>query len=243
MKKIDLTSFPPITLAEMDEVKLMKRMDTKFVIHVGLIPLLLRRIRNDYRVLEINGNRLMTYDSVYFDTDDLKFYFQHHNKIAKRTKVRIRNYIESNIAFLEIKQKDSKQNTVKKRIPFQVNASELNQDGKSFIEKVTSQQLELNESISNSFNRFTLVAKQEEERVTVDTNLAYNNKPFNDHMAIIELKQKRLNRNSVVFMALKHLGVHPYSISKYCIGMATTNPDLKQNFFKHKILTIHKKTA
>ena len=134
------------------------------------------------------------------------------------------------LPFWKLSKRTASKIRLKKRIPFQVNASELNQDGKSFIEKVTGQQLELNESISNSFNRFTLVAKQEEERVTVDTNLAYNNKPFNDHMAIIELKQKRLNRNSVVFMALKHLGVHPYSIQQILYWYGNHQPRLKTEF-------------
>ena len=240
---IDLQMFEPISLAEMDNVKLMKRMDTKFVIHADLLPDLLQSISKDYKVLEINNNRVMTYNSVYFDTSDLRFYFEHHNKIAKRTKVRIRKYAESNIAFLEVKQKDSKKNTLKSRIPFDQNAQELNSDGHAYVEQITGSKLKLNPTLSNSFNRFTLVGIQNEERVTIDLNLAYNSTLFNRNLAIIELKQERLNRSSVVFQELKKRRVHPYSVSKYCIGMATSNPDLKQNFFKHKILTINKKTA
>ncbi|MFT5512901.1 MAG: hypothetical protein ACI8SE_001300 [Bacteroidia bacterium] len=235
--------FEPISLAEMDKVKLMKRMDTKFVVHADLLPELLKNISNDYKVLEIDSNRVMTYDSLYFDTSDLRFYLDHHNKISKRTKVRIRNYVESDIAFLEVKQKDSKKNTVKSRIPFDKNAQTLNTEGDDFVRQITGRNLELNQTLSNSFNRFTLVGKRHEERVTFDLNLAYNNLLYNGNLAIIELKQEKLNRNSSVFQELKKLSVHPYSISKYCIGMATSNPDLKQNFFKHKILTINKKTA
>jgi len=86
----------------MDKVALMKRMDTKFVITKSQLYAVLETLTSDYTVLEIGANRLMSYISDYYDTDSKKFYLDHHNKIAKRTKIRIRNYIESGLFFLEI---------------------------------------------------------------------------------------------------------------------------------------------
>ncbi|MFT5725192.1 MAG: hypothetical protein ACI9JN_002316 [Bacteroidia bacterium] len=235
--------FSPISLTEMDEVKLMKRMDTKFIVNTDKILVLLNHIKSDYKILEINGNRLMTYDSLYYDTDGLNFYLDHHNKIANRIKIRKRNYVESNISFLEIKQKNNKGVTIKTRIPLQSFSKEMSQEGHSFIKEITNKDLTLHHSISNRFYRLTLVSIENEERVTIDFNLSYDNQLYNKKLAIIELKQEKLNRNSKLFQALKSIGINPFSISKYCIGMATTYPDLKQNFFKHKMLTITKKTA
>ena len=72
------------------------------------------------------------------------------------------------------------------------------------------------------------------ERVTIDLNLSYNNRPFKDDLVILELKQQRLNRHSAVFQSLKSMVIHPMRVSKYCIGMAENDPSLKQNIFKRK---------
>ena len=95
----------------MDSVSLMKRVDTKFIIHIEQLPQLLDIVYNDYRVLEINQNRVMTYKSNYFDTPNSNLYLLHHNGKSSRVKVRIRNYVESNLFFLEVKQKSNRGNT------------------------------------------------------------------------------------------------------------------------------------
>ncbi len=227
----------------MDEVSLMKRVDTKFVVNVNNIQDLFLAIRNYYKILEIDGNRLMTYDSAYFDTKNFKFYLDHHNKLAKRTKVRIRNYVESDLSFLEIKQKDSKGNTIKSRIQVDSFSNHISEEGRMFIENKTKDELALSHTLTNRFNRITLVSVVSKERVTFDFNLSYNNTTFNENMVIIELKQEKLNRESKVFEYLKSIGNHPYSISKYCIGMASLHQNLKQNYFKSKFIKINKLTA
>ena len=63
----------PITLKEMDAVALMKRTDTKFVVSKKTLPVLLETLKEKYRVLEIDNNRVMTYNSLYFDTKDQNF--------------------------------------------------------------------------------------------------------------------------------------------------------------------------
>ena len=103
MNRINLDKFQPISLEEMDAVSLMKRVDTKFIFNIKILPQLLENIHKEYRVLEINKNRVMTYKSNYFDTPNSDLYLMHHNGKAKRVKIRIRNYVESNLFFLEVK--------------------------------------------------------------------------------------------------------------------------------------------
>lgn len=100
-----LSSFHPITLAEMDSVKLMNRTDTKFVFERSLLPELMETLSKEYKVLNVNGNRISAYKTLYFDTPKFKFYMDHHNGRENRFKVRIRNYVESDLFFLEIKNK------------------------------------------------------------------------------------------------------------------------------------------
>jgi hypothetical protein len=242
LDKFNLDKFKSISLSEMDSVSLMKRVDTKFIIHKDQIPQLLDNIHNDYRVLEINKNLVMTYKSNYFDTPNAHLYHLHHNGKASRVKVRIRNYVESNLFFLEVKQKSNKGNTKKSRIAIQSLHEKLDEKSISFIHKLTGKNYPLTKSINNQFNRFTLVNNQMTERVTIDTNLSYNAIPFDENLVILELKQSRHNRHSPVHKSLKNMGVKPLRISKYCMGMAKNNPSLKQNSFKIKFKKITKIT-
>jgi len=241
-----MQSFVPISLAEMDDVALMKRTDTKFLIHKEELQELLKQMQRYYSVLEIDANRIMTYSSLYFDTPCKKFYLDHHNGKVNRTKIRMRKYIESDLCFLEIKQKDGKGKTNKSRIPLPDFELNLEDNSKVFIEKITQEKFDLIPSIWNGFNRITLVNKAAKERVTIDLNLAFqiNNKSktFSD-LVVIELKQERYDRSSPIVKILRTLRQHPYSISKYCVGMANLYPDLKSNLFKKKLLKINKLTA
>ena len=98
----------------------------------------------------------------------------------------------------------------------------------------------------NSFNRITLVNLEENERVTIDLNLTYSvdgkEKKYSN-IVVVELKQSRFDRKSLVVKALKNVGHNPYSISKYCIGVANLYKNLKQNTFKIKLLKLNKISA
>ncbi len=240
---IHLSTFRPIALSELNEVSLMKRIDTKFIVNINQLESLLHRIQNDYRVLEIDNHRLMTYKSTYFDTEDALFYQMHHNGISNRIKIRIRNYMESNLQFLEIKQKSNQGHTNKKRVKVHEYMHTLDDHAIAFIQKTIGQQYTLRKSIENQFNRFTLVNTHLKERVTFDLNLEFNHTSFNANMVIIEIKQAKLNRASPIFAALRSLRVYPNRISKYCLGMAKHDPLLKQNNFKPKFQKINKITA
>ena len=110
------TQFSPIYLKNMDEVKLMNRSDTKFTFSVRKLPILLEKLVPFYDVLEIKGKRLHSYKSLYFDTDDRKFYNDHHNRRVNRHKIRFREYEDSGLIFLEVKCKNNKGKTIKKRM-------------------------------------------------------------------------------------------------------------------------------
>ena len=107
--------FQAISLSEMDDVKLMSRTDTKFAFNDIKLPVLLQKLSEHYRILEIDGERIHHYKSLYFDTEDRKFYLDHHNSRVNRNKIRFREYVGSGLTFLEIKLKNNKGKTIKKR--------------------------------------------------------------------------------------------------------------------------------
>jgi len=241
-----INNLESISFKEMDSVSLMKRTDTKFVIHEKQLVDVLETIKDQYQVLKINENRMMTYSSLYFDTQDKKFYNDHHNGKINRTKVRMRKYVESDSCFLEIKQKDGKGKTTKSRIQIKDFETNLSKDLIDFISKTTSEKLELKPIIWNKFNRITLVNIQEKERLTIDLNLCYKMDKYEkdySNLVIIEVKQERFNRVSPIVKALKSNYINPYSISKYCIGMTRIYPQLKYNRFKKKLIKINKISA
>lgn len=237
-----IDEFSPISLEEMNSVALMKRTDTKFVINKTQLVLMLENLKNDYKVLEIKSDRIMTYSSLYFDTIENKFYNDHHNGKINRTKIRQRKYVESNLCFLEIKQKNGKGETNKSRIRVDDFELDLTKNSKDFISSTTDHEYSLKPSLWNGFNRITLVNLKNKERVTLDLNLSFSmddvEKDFNN-LVIVELKQERFNRKSEVVKILKSLKQNPYSISKYCIGMISLYNDLKYNIFKKKLIKIN----
>ena len=111
-----LQQFEPISLAEMEGVKLMNRVDTKFVMPASLLPELLALAQTSYFVQQAAGKRTGDYDTVYYDTEDLDMYIRHHDRQLVRQKIRVRTYVESELFFLEIKRKNNKGRTKKKRI-------------------------------------------------------------------------------------------------------------------------------
>ena len=110
-----IKDFEPITLDEMDGVKLMSRTDTKFAFSSSKLPQLLSSMLPFYRILNINNKLIHNYKSLYYDTSENKFYLDHHNNRVNRNKIRFREYVDSGLVFLEIKTKNNKRKTIRKR--------------------------------------------------------------------------------------------------------------------------------
>ena len=69
-----LKDFGPITLSEMDGVKLMNRTDTKFVFKRQSLNEFLEILKEQYKVLNIKENLISSYKTLYFDTPEFQFF-------------------------------------------------------------------------------------------------------------------------------------------------------------------------
>lgn len=239
-----LEKFDPITLEEMDEVKLMNRVDTKFAFSIREFQQILPELADHYKVLLIEGTRIPYYESLYLDDHEFNFFKDHHRGKSNRFKVRFRNYVESNLCFLEIKEK-IKGRTVKKRIKVDRIPDELEESHRSFIESVIPQKYDLHPVMWNPFHRITLVNKTEKERLTLDFDLKFKwhgDIHHFDNLVIAELKQESVQRTSAFFALMKKKAIRPYRLSKYCIGSIELYgaPFLKFNRFKKKLLHLKK---
>ncbi len=256
-----LEKFAPISLAEMKDVRLMNRTDTKFVTSRPKLIELLKMASSEYYVQEIDGRRIGDYYTVYFDTPDYDMFRQHHNGHANRQKLRIRCYVESKESFLEVKTKNNRKRTKKKRMKMPGfdptcprhdirfgGVEEQLHECETFVgEHLRYDASVLKEGIENRFHRITLVNKGKTERLTIDLDLQFNNiitgKQMSlDNVVIIELKRDGL-KPSPILNLLKKLRIKQSGFSKYCIGTAFTHPQLRQNRFKERMRHIAKMQA
>ena len=112
-----LAGFDPITLEQMKGIKLMNRTDTKFITTIDRLEELLLNAQGQYFIQEIEGGRNMPYFTRYFDTPDCSMYVMHQNGKKTRQKVRVRSYVDSGLAFIEVKNKNNHGRTKKTLIP------------------------------------------------------------------------------------------------------------------------------
>lgn len=234
----------PISLEEMDAIQLMSRQDTKYVFHENKLPILLEKLSKFYKILEIDKLRLMSYSNVYFDTKDFDFYHKHHNGRLNRFKIRNRSYVESDLAFCELKYKTNKKRTNKTRVKLAELESEMSEDSIDFLKDISPIPTnELLPVLYMDFNRITLAHRGFEDRCTIDFNLVARNDENEfkfENIAIAEIKQEKFSAASAFNQTLKSEKILPMGFSKYCIGVAATYKDIKQNRFKPKFLTLNK---
>ena len=228
----------------MDGVKLMNRTDTKFAFKLDTLPVLLEKMQSFYRVLSIKDKLIHHYKSLYYDTIDRKFYLDHHNRRVNRNKIRFREYVGSDLTFLEIKRKNNKGRTIKKRIKVPKISDKLTLEQKQYINKIVGQDINVEAKQWINFSRITFVHKVQKERLTIDIDLTFNNKESSGDLkkiVIAEVKQERMSRSLSDFMKIaKELHILPIRISKYCMSTLELNPKLKQNRFKEKKIFINK---
>ena len=110
-----LRPFSRSSLEESKAMSFLNRFDTKFVLKIESAFDFLDYIKNDYSLLQINNSVIQSYETVYFDTEDLLCFNMHHNKRANRFKFRTRKYLSNGKIFNEIKQKRNTGKTVKFR--------------------------------------------------------------------------------------------------------------------------------
>ena len=251
-----LEQITPIGLDDMKAVRLMNRVDQKYMASAMDLEPLLDRVAEGYYVQHVKGNPLSPYRTLYFDTADLAMYTMHHNRKLNRQKLRVRTYRSTNTTFFEIKNKDNKKRTSKVRIP--VGAEMFDRVDKvpevrDFVEANTPYTFSsyhalhssLHACLENRFERITLVDKGMRERVTIDRGIFFHNRATGidadiSHLMVIEVKREERAPMSEIERVLHEMHIPPRRMSKYCIGTALTDPGAKINRFKPKLLYIEK---
>lgn len=235
-----IQNFTPISLEEMDKVEFLNRVDNKFVFHISELLELLNDCQSEYRILDVNGVRNHFYDSLYFDTSDFLMYHLHHNQRLNRYKVRFRKYVNSNgLTFFEIKFKDNKEKTFKKRKKYNDIEYSIHDELYDFLSKnIAIQNVQWLPSLQVQYHRITLVHQNLNERVTIDTQLKFNNFEnayFFENLVIAEVKRNNYAEHTAFLKLLKKHRIREGGLSKYCTGMALTYSHIRKNNFLPKL--------
>ena len=235
----------------------MNRTDTKFVTTESKLLQLLQQAADDYYVQEIDGRRIASYYTLYFDTEHCDMFRAHHCGKLNRQKLRIRSYVDSDLDFLEVKTKNNHGRTKKKRIElssaaaYRAGAGQTMSlpTGRDDVEPFLSDNLrydthDISGKIENRFRRITLVNKAKTERLTIDTGIEFHNLRGDSRLtltniAIIELKRDGLQPSPILEM-LRALRIRPMGFSKYCMGMAMTDDELRRNRFMTRMAKIER---
>jgi hypothetical protein len=236
---INLSNFEPISLNQMRVVKLMNRVDIKYVTTIDKLYTLLQNISEDYLVQETVGMRNLPYSTIYFDTERVDMFQEHQRGKSVRQKIRIRTYNSTGVSFLEVKNKNNKGRTRKERIELENPNASIAEYDSFIVNNSHYNSSELISKLENQFHRITLVNYDMTERLTIDTDLSFHNVTTGmnyslNNIAIIELKRDGLC-TSPILDKLKVLRIHSSGFSKYCIGMALTDPNLRQNRLKSRV--------
>lgn len=232
-------------------MKLMHRVDTKYVTTREQLGCLLEKAKSHYFIQEIDGNRVGNYYTMYFDTRQMSMFYRHQFDKRPRQKLRIRSYLDSNLAFLEVKTKDNHGITKKKRVElpdftpgtFVKEVADMAND--EFLSKyLHCNPYLLHSLIENRFQRITLVNKEKTERLTIDFNIQFHNfDTQNDYklsqLVVIELKRDS-RQPSPILPILREMRIKPKGFSKYCMGCSLTDDSLQIHRFKPRLHYIEK---
>lgn len=241
----ELAHFESVGLKDLDSVKLMNRVDQKFILTDKQLHQLLPELAKHYRVLEISGKRIFSYDSLYFDTPSLDFYRDHHNGKPNRVKVRRRAYLDTGTGFFEVKRKVKGYRTEKYRVKSSFAAPAIESE-QNLLRTYQLDALSIEPSMNVRYKRITLAGKQLNERITIDTQLEFEHAHRTEHLeglVIIEVKQEQIKRESQVIQLLRKQQNRPFGISKYALGIVLLNISSKTNAFRHKVAKIKRLIA
>lgn len=243
-----LASFVDATPELMARRELLSRVDSKFVVGAELVAPIIADLAAGYAVLRVPAGELATYQSLYFDTPELRCFHDHRRGRRVRHKVRIRHYPDRALTFLEIKTKRNEMVTDKTRRPLVFGAETLGGVERDFLRPYLGVDVErLQPRLVVDYLRLSLIGLDTDERVTIDLDLAAldvdGQKVSFGGLAVIEVKQSPYCVRTPVMRALLGRGLHEKSFSKYTVATALSRPDLRRNRLLPELRAIERMSA
>jgi hypothetical protein len=230
-----LALLPTVGLGELQATAaLQTRRDRKYLLDPRQVETLLDELPATVRVLEIGGAREFGYESVYFDTPALASYLGAARRRPHRFKVRSRLYTESRLCQLEVKTRDRRRLTVKRRAGYDPRLHGVltapARDAVGRVPQVGALAAALAPRLVTRYRRSTLL-QVDGTRVTLDRGVEFTVPDGDDgawtglgELTVVETKS--LGRPTDVDRLLWRCGARPLTVSKYGTGLALLDPGL-----------------
>ena len=234
--------FEPINLKQLNaKADMLKRLDNKYVVQKNVLGKALDQLITRFDILEIDSKREFTYDTCYFDDEENSSYYDHLRGRRQRFKVRVRKYLDAKLCFVEMKLKDKRGITIKKRLKYLVEKygvldqlawDHIMSSYKELYRREFTYMLK--PVLEMRYKRITLVAKEGGERMTIDYQLAFSGNgrscSVDDDVFIVETKSS--NANGIADKILRSWHQHPVkACSKYCVARAALQGVSRHNRF------------
>jgi hypothetical protein len=226
---------------------LQTRTDRKYLMTADVFARFSAIISDRFAVLEIQGRRLFKYESVYFDTEGLTAYRQHAHGRRRRFKVRTRAYLDVGECVLEVKTEGGRGETIKERLSYPwADRHELTDDARRFArDRIGDPEAaqDLAPVITSAYRRATLVDPSG-SRLTCDVDIAFTRDAGTQDedrcrregpVNLVLVESKTVGVAATADHVLWALGQRPVPLSKYCVGMALTHPDLPANRWNREL--------
>jgi hypothetical protein len=237
--------FESVSLPELeDRAALQTRVDRKYIVDYETLERLFSELgRDDYLALEIDGERLQQYDSVYFDTPELTSYKDHLQGRRKRFKCRTRLY-GGTACFFDLKMKGRRGETVKERLSLSApEHGSLASRAKAFLKRGLLKEYGaaaptgLVPTLQTSFERLTLIHTHKPERMTLDFGITFrrvgSGARYRMRSGHVLIETKSGSGLGTVDRLLLGLGARPLTgCSKYSLGIALSSPSLPTNPYR-----------
>jgi hypothetical protein len=233
--------------ASLEEVEaragLQMRVDRKYIVDFETLERLFSDLGDEYLALEIDGERLQRYDSVYFDAPSLTGYKHHLQGRRKRFKCRTRLY-GGTACFFDLKLKGKRGETVKSRLPLSApEHGSLTGQASAFLKRGLLKEYGhaapagLVPTLQTSFERLTLIHADQPERLTLDFGITFSRTGSGERYRMrpghVLIETKSGSQLGTVDRVLRRLGARPLTMcSKYCLGLALANPTLPTNPYR-----------
>ena len=238
-------AFEAVSLPELeDRAALQTRVDRKYIVDYETLERLFSELGDDdYLALEIDGERLQQYDSVYFDTPELMSYRDHLQGRRKRFKSRTRLY-GGTACFFDLKMKGKRGETVKSRLPLSApEHGSLTGQASAFLKRGLLKEYGcaapagLVATLETSFERLTLIHAHKAERLTVDFGITFSGVGSDERYRMrpghVLIETKSGSQLGTVDRLLLGLGARPLTMcSKYSLGVALAKAALPTNPYR-----------
>jgi hypothetical protein len=240
--------FRPISLQALNaKAAMMERLDNKYVIRRPVLEAVADDLAQSFDILEIDGRRSFVYETCYFDDPARSSFHDHRRGRRQRMKVRVRHYVDAALCFVEVKLKDKRGITVKKRMPYDPALyGTLNEAARQHVREAyralygRTFDRPLEPVLHMTYRRITLVAREGGERMTIDTALQFFGRAgsptaipacgTSSEVFIVETKSA--HGRGLADAVLRRHHQHPTnSCSKYCVAASALGEAAPYNRF------------